>query len=316
MKPTILSYDDLTQPSPESQEKARQALREVGIIGIKDVPDYIQICHEYIQAAVEFSQLPESIKQQYTPQRDKGQFEGYEIGVEKFLDSNHQWQIDDLKASYYAFVPEQSKNQWPTEVDLKTPYLRLGTLIFNTGKYLLNFLGLNEDIGIEHNSLFGYGRMLHYQKTQDTNQYSPDWCGAHFDHSLFTGLIPAYYFKDGETIDEPHEAGLYIIPTGQNQFAKIEANDKSILLFQVGEFGQLVSDDQIRATKHVVKKSYGNIDRYTFALFYNPDANTRVLSKSILTSDDRYSTSQCPEGSVGFKDWNEASLKRYDASHA
>jgi isopenicillin N synthase-like dioxygenase len=314
MKPTILSYDDLIHPTPESQAKARQALCEIGIIGIKDIPNYIKTCHEYIQAAVEFSQLPESIKQQYAPNRDIGQFEGYEIGVEKFLDSNHQWQIDDLKASYYAFVPDKNKNQWPAEVDLKTPYLKLGTLIFNTGKYLLNFLGLNEDVGINHEDLFGYGRMLHYQKTQDTNQFTSDWCGAHFDHSLFTGLMPAYYFKNGEPIDEPSEAGLYIIPTGKNQFTKIEANDKSVLFFQVGEFGQLISDDQIRATKHVVKKSNGNVDRYTFALFYNPEENTRVLSKSILTSDTRYSTNQCPEGSISFKQWNEASLERYDAS--
>ena len=139
MKPTILSYDDLIHPTPQSQAKARQALCEIGIIGIKDIPDFIKTCQEYIQAAVEFSQLPESIKQQYAPHRDMGQFEGYEIGVEKFLDSNLQWKIDDLKASYYAFVPDKNKNQWPAEVDLKTPYLKLGTLIFNTGKYLLNF---------------------------------------------------------------------------------------------------------------------------------------------------------------------------------
>lgn len=34
-------------------------------------------------------------------------------------------------------------------------------------------------------------RMLHYQKTFDSSSDNPYWCGAHFDHGLFTVLTPA-----------------------------------------------------------------------------------------------------------------------------
>src|SRR4029079_14978530 len=138
-----------------------------------------------------------------------------------------------------------------SEVDLKTAYLELGELIFTTGKHLLHFIGLDKTFGLRQDDLVGYGRMLHYHKIKETVLLNPNWCGAHFDHGVFTGLMPAYYFREGEEVEEPQEAGLFIMPARGNQFEKIHAADKSILLFQAGEFAQLATHDHIRATKHL-----------------------------------------------------------------
>lgn len=308
----IISYQDLfTDTTSHAGERIRKSLFEYGIVGIRDVPNFLTLSRDYVNAARCFTALPEEIKQQYAPQRDEGDTEGYELGAEKFQDAQGNWHTDDKKSSFYAFVPNKETNKWPKEVDLKTAYLALGELIFATGKHVLNFIGINEKIGISHAKLTGYGRMLHYHKESVTTNVNPNWCGAHFDHSIFTGLMPAYYFQEGIEVDEPAEAGLYIKPTHGTHFEKIQATDKSVLLFQVGEFGQVVSNDGICATEHVVKKAFGNIERYAFALFYDCHPDVVVNSTSRLTKDARYADHKNSDGSLSYGKWEEASFARY-----
>jgi isopenicillin N synthase-like dioxygenase len=121
------------------------------------------------------------------------------------------------------------------------------------------------------------------------------------------------YFQDGKEIAEPEEAGLYIIPTDGKHFEKVPVADKSILLFQVGEFGQLLSNDRIRATKHTVKKVQSGIERFTFALFYSANDDTVVNSISILTADARYADHKVADGSITAGQWQQASYARYRA---
>lgn len=313
MKLDIISFYDLNASHTETIHTLKNALFQKGIIGVRDVPEFEKKSRAYIRAARSFSALPDFIKKNYSPNRDSGQTEGYELGAEWFKNKDGIWQIDDKKASYYAFVPDNFKNKWPTEIDLKTSYLALGELIYHTGKMLLNIIGLNHSIGLNHHNLVGYGRMLHYHQENNTVNENHEWCGAHVDHGLFTGLIPAYYFRDGIEMNEPDDAGLYIVPSNGHQFEKINCSDKEVLLFQVGEFGQLISNDRIKATKHMVRKASGQIERFTFALFYNADHHTIIKSNSELTQDARYQLNQFADGSISYENWQKASLDRYRA---
>lgn len=312
MKLDIISYFDLINHSTSAIQSLQVALFEKGIVGIKNVPDFENKTRAYINIARKFSLLPEHIKQQYAPNRNAGITEGYELGAEKF-EKNGIWYVDTKKSSYYAFVPDNINNRWPCEVDLKTPYLSLGELIFTTGKFLLNIIGLNEKVGLNHHELVGYGRMLHYQKETDESNKNTDWCGAHYDHGVFTGLIPAYYFYNQIEVNEPKDTGLYIVPTNNNHFEKINSSDKSILLFQVGEFGQLLSNDRIKATKHKVKKVTREIERYSFALFFSASHNTTIKSTSCLIEDERYTKHVVPDKGISYKDWEKASYEQYHA---
>lgn len=314
MELSVFEYQHLLNPSEQTRQAIKRVLCDYGIIGIKGVPNYLETCQAYVDVARKFSKLDESIKLQYAPQRELQQYEGYEIGVEKFKNDQGQWVVDDKKASFYAFVPDLPENPWPKEVDLKTAYLNLGLMIFETGKLLLHGLNLDEQVGIDTSKLQGYGRMLHYRKEQDYGEFNPDWCGGHYDHSLFTGLMPAYYFKDGNEINEPEESGLFIIPTNGKDYVKIDAQDKDVMLFQVGEFGQLASNDAVRATKHIVKRAHGAIERFTLAIFYNPDPDCVIYSSSVLTQDFRFKEAKEKDDRIQFKNWNQASLNLYDAS--
>jgi len=312
LKLDIISYSELLKQNKSSSVKMIEAaLLNKGIIGVNNIPHFDIKSKQYIKAAREFSDLDQTIKQQYTPNRDIGDTEGYELGAEWFKNNNGDWQIDDKKASYYAFVPNHHRNKWPSEIDFKTPYLELGELIFNTGKMLLNVIGLNESLGLIHDDLIGYGRMLHYQKENNVANTNLNWCGAHTDHGIFTGLIPAYYFQNGNEIDEPDEAGLYIVPSNKHDFEKVYVPDKSTLLFQVGEFGQIISNDRVKATKHLVKKAKNEIERYTFAVFFSPHQDMTIRSKSTLNKDPRYIKNQTPDGFISYKNWETASYEQY-----
>ena len=316
MELDIISYHDLITPekSKLAFQRMESALLSKGIAGVRDIPEFEKTAKTYINAARKFSAQDEAVKLRYAPERDAGKREGYELGAERFLNTRGEWQVDDQKASFYAAIPDDDRNVWPTEMDLKTAYVALGDLIFNTGKLVLKALKVDESLGIQHKQLDSYGRMLHYHKKGAATNDNPDWCGAHFDHGILTGLLPAYYFQNGVEVEEPAEAGLYIIPTNQNQFEKIHAHDKSILLFQVGEFGQLASNDRIRATKHIVKKSKSGIERFTFALFIGSKEQMTIFSTSLLTADARYADYKAADGSISYGKWDLASMERYRAS--
>jgi isopenicillin N synthase-like dioxygenase len=310
MKITIISYNDLNQPlNPAQHQPIIDALLNKGIIGVSDVPDFIVKSRAYVNAVMQFSKLPDDVKNKYKPDRDAGCTEGYELGAEWFKNEKGEWQTDDKKASYYAYIPDNEKNLWPQEVDLKTPYLELGALIFSCTKRLLKMLRLDESVGVHESDLLGHGRMLHYHKESDVTNANPDWCGAHYDHSIITGLMPAYYFQDGVEIPEPEEAGLHIIPTHESHFEKVVA-DPSILLFQVAEFGQLISNDRIKATRHIVKKSEQGVERIAFAVFCNIAGDYTVRPTSVLTEDKRFIDRQ-RDGAITYADWAAASFERY-----
>lgn len=297
----IVSYEDL------DEELLKRALHEKGIVGIRGIPGYKEKVLRFIEAARAFSALPEEIKNRYSPNRSFGELPlGYEKGTERFQAEGGRWVVDDLKSNYYGLVPDTEQNQWPIEVDLKTPFQDLGELMSEMGTLVMEKIGL---LGSEI-SLSGIprlGRMLYYCKSTESQADNPLWCGSHYDHGLFTALLPAFYFEDGVQIPEPKEAGLFIKTTSEGVFKKVVADDPEVLLFQVGEFAQLASHDAIRATEHRVHKAAGAVERYTMALFFEPSLDLVINSHSQLAKDARYGGG----ASCSYRQWTEASYGRY-----
>ncbi len=307
----IIAYSALLEEDAQALKNLKKALYENGIVGIKGIPDYATKVQTFIEAARAFSSLSDTTKEKYAPNREKGDlFVGYEAGKEKFKRPDGTWVIDDLKISYYAFVPNCNENRWPSEMDLKTPFQEIGGLMASTGRLILEKIGLTEgESAISLQNTPALGRMLHYKKSGESDKDNPFWCGAHFDHGLFTALLPAFYFQEGELVPEPSEAGLFVKTTSDGVYKKVVADDPEVLLFQVGEFSQLASDDGIRATEHRVHKAKGAIERYTLALFFDAPMDATIHSTSTLTSDERYGG---PEGApCTYRHWNDESFKRY-----
>lgn len=305
----VISYDCLLQKDERALEILDRALHEKGIVGVRGVPGYKEKYEAFIQAAQAFHTLPEEIKERYQPNHFLGEtFLGYEMGKEKFQRPNGDWVIDDLKTSYYAFVPDHPQNKWPSEMNLKDPFESLGELMAEMGELILYRIGLlGERTGFSLEDESRVGRMLYYRKSE--NFQNPYWCGAHFDHGLFTAILPAVYFSESKQVPEPLEAGLFVRTSKEAPFKKVKADDLDVMMFQVGEFGQLATHDGIRATEHRVHKAREAIERYTLAVFFNVSDDVAIYSQSILTEDARYGAKRGERCTFG--QWHQASFERY-----
>ena len=215
---------------------------------------------------------------------------GWSFGVEKF-----NGRLDTFKGSYYATIPEgtdERENIWPENSSFKEAYLAMAELVFETGKKIMPKVNLNFD------SLTGMSRMLYYAPVNsETNDGNPNWCAEHRDHSMFTGLCPAVFIQNGEIVSKPADCGLFVrgIPV---------SFPKDVLIFQVGEAGQLLTNGIITATDHHVKKAMGDYERYTFALFFSPEKTVRINS-TVTEYNDRY------HHNMTYQEWSDASFEKY-----
>lgn len=307
----VISYEAFTQEDPAAMGLLQKALKEKGIVGIRGVPGYKEKLVRFIESARDFSALPEEVKETYAPNHDLGEtYLGYEKGKEKFMRPDGRWVVDDLKVSYYGLVPDTLSNKWPVEVDLRSSFQDIGMLMSEMGMAIMEKIGLiGPSTGISIDGVPRVGRMLYYRKSENSAVENPFWCGAHFDHSLFTALLPSFYFAEGEEVPEPIEAGLYVKTTSDGIFKKVMADDRDVMMFQVAEFGQLATNDAIRATEHCVRKASGCIERYTMALFFVAPLDCVIHSFSELTRDARYGGG--PGDPCSYDHWNEESFKRY-----
>ena len=307
----VISYEDFVTEDADALQVLKTALHEKGIVGIRGIPGYKEKVRQFIETAQAFSALPEEVKESYgsDPAVEIG-FAGYDRGKEKFQRPDGQWVIEDMKASYYAWVPDVASNKWPKELDLRTPYQDLGGLMAEMGTAVMEKIGLiGPAAGVSLEGTPRLGRMLYYRNIGGSSMGNPYWCGPHFDHSMFTTLLPAFYFVDGQPVAEPEEAGLFVKTGLDGVYKKVAANDPDVLMFQVGEFGQLVTNDAIRATEHRVHRAEGSVERYTMALFCDAPMEMVIRSTSELTQDSRYG------GIAGepcsYRHWNEETFKRF-----
>lgn len=306
----VISYEKFSEHDPETLQVLKRALHQKGIVGIKSIPGYKEKAMRFIEKAREFAALPGEVKENYAPKRELGElFLGYEVGKEQFLRPDGTWVVDDAKASYYSTVPDSEANKWPIECDLQTAYLEIAELMLGTSIEVMKKIDLIDVFIPAEKVNSGMGRMLHYSKQSDATMDNPFWCGAHFDHGLFTALLPGYYFLNGNRVEEPIEAGLFVRKSSAENFKKIVASDPDVMLFQVGEFGQLASNDAITATEHRVQKAYGEIERFTMAFFVSAAMDTVIRSQSILNKDSRYGNHS--EGECTYQEWHEATFNRY-----
>ncbi|MFI5344350.1 MAG: 2OG-Fe(II) oxygenase family protein [Chlamydiales bacterium] len=312
----IISYEDFIRGDSEALSVLNKALYEKGIVGMSGIPGYKEKVLRFIESAQAFSALPDEVKEAYGPNRQLGEVDlGYEKGKEKFLRSDGRWVVDTLKSTYSGFVPDAPQNKWPLEVEFKLPFQELGALMSDIGEAVMQKIGLvGAQSGIHLDGVPRKGRMLYYLKSSEEVSDNPLWCGSHFDHSLFTALLPGFYFVKGSRVAEPMEAGLFVKTTCDGEFKRVKADNPDILMFQVGEFGQLVTNDAIRATEHRVHKPLSSIERYTMALFFNAPKDAVIHSYSELANDSRYGG--IPGEPCSFCQWQERSFSRYLANDA
>jgi isopenicillin N synthase-like dioxygenase len=294
----VFDYDSLAS----SKEEILTQLHDYGFVLVRGVPGATETVQNFRRMGMAFIGLTDEEKARCTPENFYAF--GWSYGEEIFNGSR-----DSFKGSYYADLlgtgenvdESVDSNVWPDfstdsfdPVEFKEAYLGVGRLVSDTGKHVLSTIGY---------PLPGYQikmRMLHYGAVSAENDdASPYWCGLHKDHCYFTGLIPALYFKDGESAPKSEESGLHIrgVPV---------TIPEDCLAFQVGETLGLVSNGEVVATEHDVRKAF-DCERLTFATFISPTDDYKIESD---VTNDRY------EPGMTFKEFGDASYAKYYAGSA
>ncbi len=280
----ILDYTSLSsQKSP-----INQAFHDQGIIGVRGVPGFEDAHKAFLQSSRDFIGLSNEKRSQYTPPDSYGR--GWSYGIESFNNIT-----DTFKGSYYATYPEEdakTPNIWPDKdvPDFKKNYLNLVKIIFETGKEILPLI----NVSIEN--LSSTARMLYYGPIH--NPKAVEWCGEHRDHGLLTGLCPGTYYLDGKKVPQPSGTGLFI------RGEEIVAPD-DVLLFQIGEVAELVTNGAVTATDHQVRKAIGGYERYNLAVFIMPPF-TYAIESTLTKYNDRFSPG------VSYGDWHQRSYDKYN----
>jgi isopenicillin N synthase-like dioxygenase len=204
---------------------------------------------------------------------------------------------DTAKGSYYAnplldvpavsdeqraACPEYySGNVWPTipeAAGLEEAFKALGRIIADVGlaiAHAADSAGLVPQRSLRDliaGSQSNKARLLHYYpQSEDAGAGADDACGSHLDHSVLTGLCCAMYLdEEANIVPAPSaNAGLFIYPRGGGDAVKVSI-PPDCLAFQTGEAIELLSDGNLRATRHYVSSgngATGGVSRETYAFF-------------------------------------------------
>jgi isopenicillin N synthase-like dioxygenase len=298
-----LDYEDLiNQKDLTSEIEKAFGVDGIGVLTVKNVPNFIHARDTLLPLASQFAKLPDEVKAKYEHEKSYYSF-GWSHGKEKLQGGKP----DNLKGSYYnnpqfdrpvddeeliaAYLPFAHPNIWPKEdlPELEIAFKRLGQIIVEVGllvaKQCDNFIarvqptyhsGMLEKIVAT--SKCCKARLLHYfplsaedVATTDDGNFS-NWCGWHNDHSSLTGLTPAIYLDDstGEIVSCPDPAaGLYVM-SRSSQLIRVRI-PPSHIGFQIGETAQIHSGGALQATPHAVRGArVPGITRESFAVFMGP----------------------------------------------
>lgn len=282
-KQAIFEYSKLTQ----NKQRIVKEFHDKGYIAVKNVPGFAKAYREMIEEGQNFIFLSEEEKNKVKP--DNSYINGWSFGEEKFNGMQ-----DFYKGSYYASVPDSNANVWPNN-NFKKKYLTLGNIMFSAAKEILTLLDFDVK---KHRVNSGVGRMLYYAPVNvNENDKNPYWCGLHQGHGLFSALAPGIFLKNNKRVSKPSGSGLHVRGKPINV-------PSDVLLFQVGETFELITNGKVTATEHHVQKAFGGYERFAFAFFVDVDKDM-VINSTITKYNDRY------RPGMTYKEWSQAAFDKY-----
>ncbi|KAL6059776.1 Nudix hydrolase 20 [Balamuthia mandrillaris] len=343
----VLDYADL-----ESHADLSASIEEafgyhgIGLLVVKNVPQFAEYREEFMRLAVEFAHLPEEAKKKLESPES-----GYSFGWSHGKEILKPGQFDTFKGSFYANPqydvptedPEMIKNfpevclpnVWPREdfPQLEPSFKRLGRLMVQVGELVAEqcdrhvktqspTYGDNVLQDIIKESRTCKARLLHYFAVDEdqTPRTRDSWCGWHNDHGALTALCPAAYFTssekgEGDYVSVPcpdGEAGLWVRRRDGEEFkVRMPSN---YIAYQIGETAQILSGGVLRATPHAVQaikwpESRG-ITRETLAVFMQPNFDKH------MAPPEGVEVKQCAverfrEGGMTFGEFSKVTIEMY-----
>ncbi len=283
----LFAYDRLAASGPEIVAE----FKRTGYIAVSGVPGFAREYQRLLTLTQQFTALPPEVQAECTP---IDYFtNGWSRGVEVFCDKR-----DTYKGSYYVWLPDTpGKSVWPASIpEFRSAYLTVANIVWGVGQEILPLVGFD-------GKTQALARMLHYKSVPGgEDDGNPNWCGIHRDHGIITGLCPEVFYKDGKVISRPKGSGLYIE-------GEPVAPPSDIVLFQMGEVLELMSNGAVRSTDHWVVKARDGSERYSMAVFLDPLDHFEITCTNpdvIAKYADRF------RPGITYEEWGAASYAKYN----
>jgi isopenicillin N synthase-like dioxygenase len=263
-------------PPADTAEQIHQALRQRGFMYVQSIGiDASLIAHAF-HVAREFFAQPATFKQQFAYTSAAANF-GYQ-GIEaERLDPTHAPDLKEAFTMRNALAQTKSSAAWPGE-EFRVTAMKLFTESLAAGQRLLSLiaqgLSLPPDFFTSRHSGENVTlRFLHYPAHLDPRSQTQLGAGAHTDYGSITLL-----FQDDV-------GGLEVRDSNdQWQFAAPLAD---AVVINTGDLMERWTNGRFRSTLHRVRPITGHRDRYSIAVFIDPDSAVVVDSiPSCVTADN------------------------------
>ena len=289
----IVDYNDITVSSSNEVllEKLDKAFGSegTGLIGIQNVPGFVEIKQNVLSLAHPLAHLPESDLHKLEDP-DSLYNAGWSYGKEKLKKDIP----DTAKASFYfnpiADVPgtEEDRqkypvsypcNRWPTSSlpKLEPACKDLGKLMKEVAVHLAKHIdtyALSRNKNYQPETLYRTmvdtekvkGRLLYYyplpqlqeENNEQTSASEDSWIGWHNDSGFLTALAGDMFMTpNGDSVSKDDsdsktkEAGLYVVDRNDN--VRKVTIPKDCMAIQIGECTQIITGGVVNATPHCVK---------------------------------------------------------------
>ena len=272
------SYSDCnSSTNNEIGLKINDALTKSGFVALSDfgIPD--ELLSDVFEASKAFFSLSEEEKKRYAYVSADENF-GYQAVGTEHLDPRKPADLKETFTMRNILTAEIKADRWPS-----LRFEKLMKNFFSEGlksshriqRVLANFLEVDENFFVKAHSGENVAlRLLHYppikEKENSENQLG---AGEHSDYGMFTLL-----FQDGVE-------GLEIW-NGEKAWIPIESTESSTIL-NAGDLLERWTNGKYPSTLHRVKLVSGKKDRYSIALFMDPDSEALVDVIESCTSEAR-----------------------------
>ncbi len=299
----VIDFSGFDSPDPDVRRKVAleicAAMTDVGFMSLTNLPIDQTLIATTFQTAANFFAQPDEIKNQsgYHSAAENFGYQG--IGLESLDPASGK--VDQKETFTLRNAPRQAADddRWPDPEfrgTINEFYRQALNAAHAIQRLISEVLEVEEDFFINlHQGENVTLRLLHYPEIPAGQDSEDMGAGAHTDYGMLTLLFQ-------------HGVGGLEVQSAEGHWQPV-APDPNAVVINTGDLMERWTNGRFRSTPHRVRQIAGNPERFSIALFVDPDSAAPIeVLRSCLADGE---TSKFPPISAG-----EYITQRIEASHA
>lgn len=268
MKIPLIDCDQQRVSRERLAREIDDALRSTGFMALENLGIRLETIDRMFAVARGFFDAPDAIKLRCAYVAAEENF-GYQGLLVESLDPGNPGDLKEAFTMRNPLRPEIAHERWP-DAEFREAVATFYEEAMGAARYLQELLALALDVPESffvdcHNGENVTLRFLHYPSiATDTVEDAQMGAGAHTDYGMLTLLLQ-------------DDVGGLEVRDDQGQWHSVPPRSGTIVI-NSGDLLERWSNGRYRSTCHRVKPVTGKRDRYSIALFVDPDSATQVAA--------------------------------------